>query len=174
MPDYDYNVKQFSLLSGSLQPSTNSVIRVSAVEIEMETELYWWIYLPANYHDSFYHETFDSSRAIPTQVTGGVGEAFALVMMRKLYDADQVDKIMPHPSSKSADFEMKIIENGRKVHALVESKSSNNLYYHRPPKRIIFEGAWQLVKTNSKVYANSGFLIITSYPAKTCFIIKVF
>lgn len=174
-PSYDYTIKQFSLLTGSLQPiGAAYTTTVGALEIEMETKIYWWIYLPANYHDSFYHASFNSTKAIPTQVTGAVGEALALVIMRKLYQAKNVRRITPHPSSRSADFEMDIVENGQQVHALVESKGSNRPH-NNPPLRTVYLGAYQLVKTHSCTrQPSTGYLIITSYPSKTCFAIKVF
>jgi len=174
-PTYNYTIEQFSLVTGLLIPvMPPSTTTVGALEIEMETKIYWWIYLPANYHDSFYHTSFNSNKAIPTQVTGAVGEALALVIMRKMFQAKNVRRITPHPSSKSADFEMDIIENGKQVHALVESKGSNRPY-SSPPMRTVYQGAYQLVKTSYYIpKPNTGYLLITSYPSRTCFAIKVF
>ena len=173
-PLYDYAIRQYSLVSGSLQP-IGKILKttVTAIEVEMATKIYWLIYLPANYHDSFYHISFDSTKAIPTQVTGAVGEALTLVIMQKFYRAKNIVKITSTPSSKTADFEMDIIEKGQQVHALVESKGSNRLL-RNPPMRTVYEGALQLVQTQYAKPANSGYLIIVSYPSKTCFVIKVF
>jgi hypothetical protein len=173
-PSYNYTIEHFSLVTGSLIPvSPSTTTNLGALEIEMETKIYWWIYLPANYHDSFYHTYFNSNKAVPTQVTGAVGEALALVIMRKVFQAKNVRRITPHPSSKSADFEMDIIENGKWVHAYVESKGSNRPYSY-PPYQTVMQGGFQVVKTNFFQKARSGYLIITSYPSKTCFVIKVF
>jgi hypothetical protein len=172
---YDYEIRQFTIQAGLLQPCGTNSVTIKAAELELETMAYWLIYLPANYHDVFYSSTCDPNLAIPTQITGGVGEAMALVIMRKLFGATGIDRINPSPSSQSADFEMDIIQNGKKVHALVESKGSNRVYRRYPPLRTVHYGAWQLIKTRlAKTSAISGYLIITSYPAKTCFVIKVF
>lgn len=146
---------------------------IGALEIEFQTINHWWIYLAANYHDSFYNISFDATRAIPTQVTGAVGESLALVIMQRLYQARNIRRITPHPSSRTADFEMDIDVNKRKVHALVESKGSNVNHTH-PPFQTVRQGAAQLLATRFAHPSGAGYLVIASYPARTCFVIKVF
>jgi len=171
---YDYAIRQFSLSGNSLQPyGTPLSTTIGALEIELQTISHWWIYLAANYHDSFYHISFDASRAIPTQVTGAVGESLALVIMQRLYHARNIRRITPHPSSKTADFEMDINLNKQKIHALVESKGSN-VRRRSPPFQTVSQGAAQLLATRFAHPSQVGYLIITSYPAKTCFVIRVF
>jgi hypothetical protein len=173
-PQYDYKIRQFSFFSGNLQAvGRSSTSTVRAIEIENETNIYWWIYLPASYHDSFYHIRFHPPREVPTQVTGAVAEALSLIVMKKMFQAKNIDRITPRPSSRTADFEMDIVENGQQVHALVESKGSNRPH-RRPPKGTVLDGALQLRITSYIKPATSGYLIITSYPSKTCFVIKVF
>jgi hypothetical protein len=170
---YGYDIRQFQLFGDSLQPTTSFPTTIDAIEIEMQTNSHWWIYLAADYHNSFYYTLFDSSRAIPTQVTGAVGEAMALVIMEKLYQAANIIRITPHPSSQSADFEMDIIESGQSVHALVESKASN-VVLNNPPMQTVSSGLSQLLATRRCRPNSAGYLIITSYPGKACFVIKVF
>lgn len=173
-PQYDYKIRQFSFLFGKLQPvGRSSTSTVRAIEIENETNIYWWIYFPASYHDSFYHIRFGPPREVPTQVTGAVAEALSLIVMKRLFQAKNIDKITPRPSSKTADFEMDIVENRQQVHALVESKGSNRPH-KKPPKGMVLDGTLQLRTTSYIKPATSGYLIITSYPSKTCFVIKVF
>jgi hypothetical protein len=173
-PQYIYKIRQFSFSSGNLRRvGHTSTSTVRAIEIENETKTYWWIYLPASYHDSFYHIRFGPPREVPTQVTGAVAEALSLIIMRKLFQARNIARITPRPSSRTADFEMDIIENGKQVHALVESKGSNRP--HRvPPNGVVLDGILQLRTTSYVKSATSGYLTITSYPSKTCFVIKVF
>lgn len=171
---YDYTIDQYILRHNSLQPyGTSSSRTIGALEIELQTINHWWIYLAANYHDSFYHTSFDSTRAIPTQVTGAVGESLALVIMQRLYQARNIRRITPHPSSKTADFEMDMYVNRRKVHALVESKGSN-VRRNYPSMQIVSQGASQLFATRRAHPSGAGYLVITSYPARRCFVIKVF
>ena len=173
-PQYDYEIKQFSFSAGKLQRNgRSSTATVRAIEIENETNVYWWIYLPASYHDSFYHIRFHPPREVPTQITGGVAEALSLIVMKKLFQAKNIARITPRPSSRTADFEIDIVENGQQVHALVESKGSNRPH-KKPPKGTVLDGMLQLRTTNYIKSATSGYLIITSYPSKTCFVIKVF
>jgi len=173
-PQYDYQIKEFTLSAGNLQsvgPSSTST--VGAAEIEFETKGYWHILLPASYHDSFYHMRFHPPREVPTQVTGAVAEALSLIIMKKLFKAKKIERITSRPSSRTADFEMDIVENGQQVHAFVESKGSNRPQ-RKPPRGTIADGALQLRATVSIKPAASGYLIITSYPSKICFVIKVF
>jgi len=167
-------ISQYVMRGSTLQKiRTAKTQTISALEIELEAIRYWWIYLPSNYHDSFYYTYFNPTQAIPTQVTGAVSDSISLIIMRALYQAKNILKITPHPSSKSADFEMDIIENGQTVHAIVESKGSNRRL-HQPPWRVVSDGARQLLATRHIHPASSGFLIITSYPTRNCFLIKVF
>lgn len=176
---YPYKVKQFAFSSGRLQRvGGTSTSVVNTFEIENETNTYWWIYLPASYHDSFYHVRFDPPREVPTQVTGAVAEALSLIIMRDLFQATNIYRITTRPSSRTADFEMDIIENGKRIHALVESKGSNRSH-RTPPRGVVLDGTVQLratsrVKQHFSHPTISGYLIITSYPSRTCFVIKVF
>jgi len=171
---YDYTIDQYVIRNGLLRSyGTPSNRTVGALEIELQTINHWWIYLAANYHDSFYNTSFDSTRAIPTQVTGAVGESLALVIMQRLYSATNIRRITPHPSSKAADFEMDIYINRNKIHALVESKGSN-VRRNYPPMQTVYQGASQLFATRRAHPSGAGFLVITSYPARRCFIIRVF
>jgi len=171
---YDYTIVQYDLRSGTLQQIGSPFsITVGAIEIEYQTDNHWWIFLAANYHDSFYYANFDPTKAIPTQVTGAVGESLAIVFMQRLYYARNVRRITPHPSSKAADFEMDINLNGQVVHTLVESKGSNVNSPH-PYFPTIAHGTLQLLASRRAHRSGAGYLIITSYPAKRCFVIKVF
>lgn len=171
---YDYTIDQYVIRNGSLQSyGTPSNRTIGALEIELQTINHWWIYLAANYHDSFYYTSFNSTRAIPTQVTGAVGESLALVIMQRLYRARNIRRIIPHPSSKTADFEMDIHLNRRMVHALVESKGSN-INRNYPPLQTVYQGASQLFATRRAHPSRAGYLVITSYPARRCFVIRVF
>lgn len=171
---YDYTIAEYDFSTGRLQNvGVASALTIRAIEIEFQTTNHWWIYLASNYHDSFYYTYFDPRKAIPTQVTGAVGESLAVVIMQRMYGARNVRPITPHPSSKTADFEMDIILNGRIVHALVESKGSN-VNNSEPNLQTVAYGAAQLIATQHAHPSGTGYLIITSYPAHRCFVIKVF
>lgn len=90
-----------------------------------------------------------------------------------MYGARNVRSITPHPSSKTADFEMDINLGGRKVHALVESKGSN-VNSSEPNLQTVAYGATQLIATQYAHPSGAGYLIITSYPRHQCFVIRVF
>lgn len=130
--------------------------------------------MAANYHDSFYYTSFDPTKSIPTQVTGAVGESLAVVIMQRLYQAKNVRRITPHPSSRAADFEMNITLNGQRIHALVESKGSN-INSDQPYFPIVTYGTAQLLATRHSGHrSGAGYLVISSYPARKCFVIRVF
>ena len=126
LKNYDYEVTEYDFTTGRLleigHPRT---LGVGAIEIEYQTINHWWIYFPSNYHDSFYDTTFDPTKSIPTQVTGAVGESIAIILMERWFNAIHIQRLTPHPSSKTADFRMDIKIDGQWVHAIVESKGSN-------------------------------------------------
>lgn len=148
-------------------------LTIGAIEIEYQTINHWWIYLASNYHDSFYYIYYDPVKSIPTQVTGAVGESLAVVIMKRLYRARNVIPITPHPSSRTADFQMDINLNGRMVHTLVESKGSN-VNSDQPYFPTVTHGTAQLLATRHAHLSGAGFLVISSYPAHRCFVIRVF
>lgn len=174
LKSYDYEVTEYDFASGTLrQAGQPRNLGIGAIEIDHETHNHWWIYYPSNYHDSFYDISFDPTKSIPTQVTGAVGESIAIILMERWFNATNVQRITPHPSSKTADFKMDIQIGGHWVHTLVESKGSN-ASRGRPYLPAMTQGIIQLLATRLVHYAEAGFLITTSYPSRRISLIKVF
>lgn len=173
---YAYSVQQYSYTNGKLQTVGSPFRQIfRAADIDREARTFWWIYLPANYHNSFYYNLFHKMKAIPTQATGAVGDSIAVILMKRLFGAYDVHAITPHPSSQSADFKMKMLDvNGQIINVAVESKGTNNAY-DKPPPFLLRQGSDQLAGTQQLVNLSFGakFLIVTSYRSKKSFIIRV-
>ena len=150
---------------------------VYAIEVELQTTKHWWVFEPSTYHDSFFHDWVDHSMEIPTQVSGAIGEALTIIAMERLFQARNIEKVTPHPSSKSADFIMDINLGGNTVTSLVEAKGSNrNL--SRPDTATIAYAASQLLVTRAALasaYAiTKGFALQIAFSSRRIFVVEVF
>jgi hypothetical protein len=149
-----------------------------ALEIELETTNHWWIFETATYHDSFFNNWVDPDMAIPTQVAGAVGEALAVLAMEKLWGARLVDKVTPHPSSRSADFWMQLdSRDGSLENILVESKATN-ARGNSPSRATVTYALSQLLDSQTAMERDGIriqrlFVIITAFRARTLFVVEV-
>jgi len=170
---YQYNIRVYDDPNDLKNPSHNTIMNITAIQIELETNTYWWIILPNDYHDSFFRIIQPAQLQTPTQITGGVGESLSLAAMRHVFQPRNIRNLSPTPSSKMADYEMDVVLNNQVVHALVESKATNDVW-RNPRKTKVRDATIQLTATRQQIPAQAGFVVVTSYPAQTIFIVQVF
>ena len=170
---YDYQVWYYASPNSLQRPTWIRLDTISGFEIEFEPLNYWWVLLSSSYHDSFFSNSCPPRLAVPTQITGSIGETFSLAMMRhNPWDAQNIQHLSPTPSSKMADYSMDVKINGIYESAIVEAKAANRAL-SKPDKRTVVEAWTQIYETNKQVNAKNGFVVITSYPSNLIFIVKV-
>ena len=172
---YQYNVKGYDYINGRLSVSAPDLLtQIFARDVEFETFNHWFVHRPSYYHEHFYASTVDMDKAIPTQITGAIGESVAVVLFTNLMLARNIQKIRERPSSKTADFSMDIQNGNRQEHILVESKGSNSVY-SGPPSVPLSNAVQQLDETEAHHHrhVDRRFVVITCFPTHLIFQVEV-